>query len=116
LLAEHARGSRWQLVGLDIDWPALEKLFSMVDLPPQVAGRASRVAVPVYRRGKQIGQATSLTFSPILKKYIALGTLETAHAALGGQVEIEITVEYSRQKCPAVIVKTPFFNPPRKRA
>jgi aminomethyltransferase len=116
LLAEHARGSRWQLVGLDIDWPALEKLFSMVDLPPQVAGRASRVAVPVYRRGKQIGQATSLTFSPILKKYIALGTLETAHAALGGQVEIEITVEYSRQKCPAVIVKTPFFNPSRKRA
>lgn len=117
LLAEQKAGPKWQFVGLEIDWPALEKLFAAVDLPPLVAGRASRLAVPVYnKRGKQIGQATSRTFSPILKKYIALATVESQYAALGTKLEIEVTVEYSRQKCPATVVKLPFFDPPRKRA
>ncbi len=117
LLAEKQTGSRWRFVGLDIHWPSLEKLFAAVDLPPLVAGRASRAAVPIYsKRGKQIGQATSQTFSPILKKYIANGTVESRYAVVGSQVEIEVTVEYARQKCAATIVKTPFFDPERKRA
>jgi aminomethyltransferase len=98
-----------------VSWEELEKLFGAVGLPPQVAGRASRVAVPIYKNGKQIGQATSSTFSPILKKYIAIGTIHSKYAKLGDQVEMEITVEFVRQKAPATIVKTPFFDPPRKR-
>jgi hypothetical protein len=35
---------------------------------------------------------------------------------LGARVEIEITVEYQRQKAVASVVKTPFFDPERKRA
>lgn len=116
LLAEQARGPEWQFVGLDIHWDVLEKLFGTVDLPPMVAGRASRLAVPVYKDGLQIGQITSSTFSPILKKYIAIGTVKSQYAQLGSQVEVEITVEYVRQKGKATIVKTPFFDPARKRA
>ena len=115
LVREKSRGSQWQFVGLEVDWKALEALYAAVDLPPQVVGRASRVAVPVYKKGKQIGQATSSTFSPILKKYIALATLAAQHAKYGSQVEMEITVEFERQRVPATIVKTPFFDPPRKR-
>ena len=33
---------------------------------------ASRVAVPVYDAGGQVGKATSSTWSPTLKKFIAL--------------------------------------------
>lgn len=116
LLAEKARGSKWQFVGLEIDWVSVEQLFDAVDLPPQVTGRASRLAVPIYKNGKQIGQITSRTFSPLLKKYIAIGTVESQYAALGSPVEVEVTVEYSREKAKATIVKTPFFNPERKRA
>ncbi|MEE9168792.1 MAG: aminomethyltransferase family protein [bacterium] len=116
LLEEKKRGSRWSFVGLEINWNELEKLFDAADLPPLVAGRASRSPVPVYKNGKQIGQATSSTFSPLLKKYIAMGMVESQHARLGSKVEMEITVEYSRHVASATIVKTPFFDPERKRA
>ena len=116
LLAEKQRGSQWKLVGLETDWESLEREFARVDLTPRLAGRASRSAVPIYKNGRHIGQATSHTFSPILKKYIAIGTVLGEHADPGAPVKMEFTVEYVRQQADAVLVKTPFYNPPRKRA
>jgi aminomethyltransferase len=115
LRAEKVHGSPWAFIGVAIDWVDLERLFHKVNLPPQVTGRASRTAVPLYKNGKQIGQITSSTFSPLLKKYIGLGTVLSAYATAGTQVEIEITVEYSRERGQATIVKTPFIDPARKR-
>ena len=115
LLAEKARGSTWSLAGLDIDWLSLEAEYARVDLAPQVAGRASRSAVPVYQSERQIGHATSLAFSPILKKYIAIATLESRFADPGTPVEVELTVEYVRRRAKAKVARLPFFNPARKR-
>lgn len=115
LRAEKTNGSEWAFVGLHVDWVSMEKLYAAVDLPPQVAGRASRTAVPIYKSGKQVGQMTSHTFSPILKKYIGIGTVLTPHATLGTSLDVEITVEYQRQKAKATIVPTPFYNPGHKR-
>jgi aminomethyltransferase len=115
LRREKERGSKWSFVGLEVEWTGLERLYNAVDLPPQVAGPASRQAVPIYKNGRQVGQATSRTFSPILKKYIAIGTVLSEHAALGSELDVEFTVEYVRQKARATVVKTPFFNPERKR-
>ena len=116
LQKEAATGSAWAFVGVQLDWHSLEALFGAVDLPPHVAGRASRSAVPIYKGGRHIGQLTSHTFSPILKQYIGIGTVYTGYAQPGNSVEVEVTVEYVRQKASAKIVKTPFFDPPRKRA
>ncbi|MCP4415752.1 MAG: aminomethyl transferase family protein, partial [Chloroflexi bacterium] len=117
LAAEKENGtSEWAFVGLELDWMELERLFAEEDLPPQVAGRASRDAVPVYRSGKFIGQMTSHTFSPILKQAIGIGTVYTRFAEIGAQVDVEVTVEFKRKLAKATIVKTPFFNPMRKRA
>lgn len=116
LLAEKQRGPKWKFVGLEVNWDELEALYAAADLPPQVAGRASRLAVPIFKNGKQIGQATSSAFSPILKKFIAIGTVESPSAGLGTPVEMEITVEFARHHAPAKIVKTPFFDPARKRS
>jgi aminomethyltransferase len=116
LQAEKKRGAPRSFVGLDIAWLDLEKLFGVVNLPPQVAGRASRIAVPLYVNGKHIGQATSLVFSPILKKYIALATVQSKYAQPGSQIEIEITVEYGRKRAPATVARLPFFDPARKKA
>jgi aminomethyltransferase len=115
LRREKERGSKWSFVGLEVEWTGLERLYNAVDLPPQVAGPASRQAVPIYKNGRQVGQATSRTFSPILKKYIAIGTVLSEHAALGSELDVEFTVEYVRQKARATVVKTPFYNPERKR-
>jgi len=116
LLAEKASGSKWMLVGVEVDWNSLEAQYARYALTPRVAGRASRAAVPVYKGGRQVGQMTSHTFSPLLKKYIGIGTVERQFAGYGDQVSVEVTVEYTRQKADARLVKTPFYNPPRKRA
>ena len=118
---EAAKPSDWALAGLELDWPRIEERFAAVGLPPLVAGRASRDAVPIFAAGgraagKQVGYATSSTFSPILKKYIALATIRRGSAKPGTRVDIELTVEFVRHKVPARVVKTPFFNPPRKRS
>jgi aminomethyltransferase len=105
-----------QIVGLEIDWTMVETLYERLGMPPQLPSAASRVAVPVYHAGGQVGKATSTTWSPLLKKLIALATLERAHTAPGSRVEVEVTVEAVRHRVPATVVRTPFFNPPRKTA
>ena len=116
LVAEHGRGPRRQIVGLEVDWTEVERLYEAVGLPPTAPATASRVAVPVYKNGKQIGRATSTTWSTMLKKLIALATIDAPHCAMGTKVQIEITVEAERHKATATVVKTPFFNPARKTA
>src|SRR6266850_2508158 len=46
LVEQFRRGSKRQIVGLEIGWPAVEKLYDDLGLPPQVAATASRLAVP----------------------------------------------------------------------
>ncbi len=104
-----------KLVGLEISWLDLEREFGRVDLPPQVSGRASRDPLPIYRSGAHIGQATSVLFSPKLKKYLALASVTNANI-VGDEVQIETTVEYERRLVSAKIVKLPFFNPKHKRS
>ncbi len=116
LAAEARRGPLRRIVGLTIDWPAVETLYDALGLAPQVGATASRVAVPVYRNGQQVGRATTTTWSPVLKKLIALATVAAPHVAEGTSLEIEVTVEAVRHRVPATVVKTPFFNPPRKTA
>jgi glycine cleavage system aminomethyltransferase T len=70
----------------------------------------------VYRGGRQVGKATSTTWSPTLKKMIALACVGHAHSALGTTLHIEMTVEAERKSVAAKVVPMPFFNPPRKTA
>lgn len=112
---EAAQPSRWAFAGLEVDWPRIERRFASVGLPPLVAGRASREPVPIFAAGTQVGFVTSSTFSPILKKYIALATLQRDFARPGGRVDFELTVEFVRHEVPATVVRTPFFDPARKR-
>ena len=51
-----------------------------------------------------------------VQQSIALATVAAPHFAEGTPLEVEITVEAVRHRVPATVVKTPFFNPPRKTA
>jgi len=105
-----------QLVGLDVSWDDVERLHDEVGLAPQLPATASRVAVPVYRDGLQVGKATSSTWSPTLKKMIALATIASDAAAPGTRLEMEFTVDHQRRQVGVGVVKLPFFDPPRKKA
>jgi aminomethyltransferase len=116
LAQEVAKGAQRALVGLEINWNEVEALYDKLKMAPQVPTMASRVAVPVYRIGRQIGKATSTTWSPTLKKMIALACVSRESAKAGTTLNIEITVEAVRHTVSAKVVPLPFFNPPRKTA
>jgi len=116
LAAEHQRGPQWQFVGLDVAWDSLEQLYADVGLPPRLPAAAWRTSAPVYADGAQVGYATSGCWSPLLKQYIALAHLQSPYAAPGHQLAMEVTVEHRRKQALVTVVKTPFFNPDRKRA
>ena len=113
---EQRRGHARQVVGLEVNWTEVEAIYEKLGLPPTVGATASRVAVPVYRSSRQVGRATTTTWSPVLKKMIALATVDRPHYAEGTRLQIEVTVEAVRHNVGATVVKTPFFNPPRKMA
>jgi aminomethyltransferase len=117
LLAEQgAGGPERRLVGLEIGWEGIERLYAAQDLPPALSPMTSREQVPVFGRYRQVGRATSTAWSPTLKKAIALASLRKEHAEPGTRVALEWTVEGRRGRVPATVVPLPFFDPPRKRA
>jgi len=116
LIEEKQRGSAWQFVGIEVDWESIERLHFEAGLPPQLPATAWRASVPIYSHSRQIGYASSGCWSPLLKKYIALAHLEAAYAQAGTPVRIEMTVEHQRKQASARVVKTPFFEPERKRS
>jgi len=68
----------------------------------------------VYARGRQIGKATSTTWSPTLKKVVALASVAADQSALGTRIDVEWTVEARRSRIAGTVVELPFFNPTRK--
>ena len=112
---EHREGSAWKLMGFEVDWEGMEKLFAAVGLPPQIPGMAVRGSLPVRNGDKQVGYASTSTWSPVLKKYIALVHLERPHYAPGTQLTMEVTVEHKRLQAPGRVVKLPFYEPEWKK-
>lgn len=56
--------------------------------------------------GRQIGEVTSGTFSPLLKKGLAIGYVNYQDSALGGTVQVIVRGSPSQ----GTIVKTPFYD------
>jgi aminomethyltransferase len=118
LRKEMASGPAWTTVGLVVDILALEKIYAEYSMPLHLPYTSWNDARPVYAGQKPrdpIGKATSGTWSPILKQYVVLARVRPQHAQSGTRIFLEETVEGRRYNVPAVVVKTPFFDPPRKR-
>jgi aminomethyltransferase len=116
LRAEQAAdGPPRRLVGLDLDWADLERLYSKHGLSPALSAEAWRAEIPIYDFGEQVGRATSGSWSLVLKKNLAIGTVAAASAAVGTELEMEWSVEGERGTIGAEVVDLPFFDPPRKR-
>ena len=118
-LSEEVRGggAARRLVGLTLDWYGIEGLYDAQGIPPAISPTVDRSPVPVYADGgRQIGRATSLGWSPILKQAIALASVPVAHEAVGARVTVEWTVEGRRGRVPAVVTALPFLDLERKRA
>ena len=113
---DRKNGVARQLIGLELDWNEIEALYDELGLTPAAPSQTSRVHVPVYAGTRQVGKATSTTWSPVLKKLIALASVETRYAQIGSTLQMEVTIEAVRKRAAAKVVKLPFFNPARKTA
>jgi aminomethyltransferase len=109
-------GPKRRLVGLELDWYDIEGLFSAQGLPPAISPVVDRSPRPVFVGGRQVGRATSVGWSPILKQAIALASVPPSHEPLGSRVDVEWTVEGRRGRVAGTVVELPFLDLERKRA
>ncbi|HEX5826268.1 MAG TPA: aminomethyltransferase family protein [Candidatus Limnocylindrales bacterium] len=117
LLAEQAAGGpARRLVGLQLDWYDIERLYDEQGLPPGISPTVDRSPVPVFDGGRQVGKATSHGWSPILKQALALALVAPRYERVGTRLAVEWTVEGRRGTVAATVVEMPFLDLPRKRA
>lgn len=113
---EHHHGSPWKLMGLEVEWNGMERLFADVGLPPQLPPMAMRASLPILVGNSQVGYASTASWSPLMKKYLALAHLQKPYDAPGTAVRLEVTVEHHRQHAPAKVVRLPFYEPEWKKS
>ena len=116
LKKELKNGPKWRFVGIEIKWLELEKHYRKVGLAPGLPSTAWRTSTPLYYGSEQVGYATSGAWSPILKRYIALAHIKNNYANKGTLLDFELKIEHFRKLTTAKVVKTPFFDPERKRS
>jgi aminomethyltransferase len=118
LVAEqHAGGPPRRLVGLELDWYGIERLFTDQGLPPAIPATVDRSPVPVFGvGGRQVGRLTSHGWSPILKQAIGLASVTPEYERPGARLEVEWSVEGRRGRVLARVVELPFLDLERKRS
>jgi aminomethyltransferase len=113
---QQAGGPPRRLVGLELDWAGIERAFAAHDLPPAVSATVIREEIPLHHGRRQVGRATSTAWSPVLKRMVALASVEADSATPGEDLAVEWTVEGTRSRVGARVVPLPFLDLPRKRA
>jgi aminomethyltransferase len=119
LQREQARGGpKRRLVGVALDWDAIDGIYRSQDLPPAISPSVDRSPVPVFgeRGDTQIGKLTTHGWSPILKGAIGLAQVPPSHEAVGTRLQAEWTVEGRRGRVEGRVVPLPFLDLERKRA
>ena len=117
LIAERdAGGPERRLVGLDLDWLAIESMYARHGLAPQISPQVQRAPVPVYLQGAQVGRATSVGWGPTIKKMVGFGSVDKRLTTLGTRLSVEWTVEGERGKVGATVIPMPFLDLDRKRS
>ncbi len=116
LAEENKRGPARFFVGLEVSFREIERLYELEGLAPEIPNEVSRVGIPVYAGGRQIGKATTSGWSVLLKKFLVLATVDRGYEAPGTALDVEFTVEYVRRRAACKVVPLPFFEPARKKS
>jgi aminomethyltransferase len=99
--APRGRWSAWKWIGLA--WKSYSQASAC--RRKSLAWLCAEVCRFVMVGNVQVGYASTSTWSPVLKKYIALAHLQKPYFEVGTDVRMEITVEHHRQHAPAKVVK-----------
>jgi aminomethyltransferase len=109
--------SRWASVGLLIDWQQYGKVYADAGLiPPKDETPLAWESMLYDDDGERIGYATSLMYSPMLQRHIAMARVQPKFGPVGSKVNLELTINHQYMTVPAETARLPLFNPPRKTA
>jgi aminomethyltransferase len=110
--------SRWAMRGLVVDWQDYDRVYDEAGLIPPKDHTPVIEDSMVYDDGyrQRVGYATSLMYSPVLQRHIALARVRPDLAQPGTQVKLELTVDHHYEPVAAHVARLPLFNPERKTA
>jgi glycine cleavage system aminomethyltransferase T len=114
-LAEQS--SRWATVGLLVDWREYDRLHRDAGLiPPKDETPLDYESMLYDDAGERVGYATSLMYSPVLQRHIAMARVRPDLGAVGTRVQLELTINHEYKAVGADVGRLPLFNPERKMA
>jgi aminomethyltransferase len=114
-LAENT--SRWASVGLLVDYKEYNKLYTQAGLvPPKDETPLDYESMLYDDNGERIGYATSLMYSPMLQRHIAMARVKPEFGPVGSRVNLELTINHQYQTVGCDVARLPLFNPARKTA
>ena len=109
--------SRWSSVGLMLDFADYNRVYNEAGLIPPMDETPLDYESMLYDdEGNRVGYATSLMYSPMLQRHIALARVRPDLAKVGSRVNLELTINHQYETVAADVARLPFFNPPRKTA
>ncbi len=111
------RTSRWKLTGLVLDWQDYDRHYDAAGLIPPKDHTPIQDEYYVYDDGgNQIGYATSLMYSPMLQRHIALARVPLDRTTPGSRVKLELPVNHRYEYFDAAVSRLPLYNPDRRTA
>jgi aminomethyltransferase len=109
--------SRWSSVGLFVDYADYNRVYNDAGLIPPMDETPLDYESMLYDdEGERVGYATSLMYSPMLQRHIAMARVRPELAKAGSLVNLELTINHQYETVAAHVTRLPFFNPPRKTA
>lgn len=118
IVRERAEGtSRWKMVGLVVDWHEYDTLYTAAGLIPPKDHIPVTDDFMLYDTGSdRVGYATSLMYSPMLQRHIAIARVRPDLAATGTKVDLEVTINHRYRRVGARVARMPLYNPAHKTA
>jgi glycine cleavage system T protein (aminomethyltransferase) len=109
--------SRWKLTGLVLDWRDYDRHYDDAGLIPPKDHTPIQDEYYVYDdAGTQLGYATSLMYSPMLQRHIALARVPLDRTKPGSRVKLELPVNHRYEYFDAAVTRLPLYNPDRRTA
>ena len=109
--------SRWRLMGLVLDWQDYDRHYNDAGLIPPKDHTPIQDEYYIYdEEDRQLGWASSLMYSPVLQRHIALARLPLDRAKAGAHVRLEFPVSHRYEYFDAEVARLPLFDPPRRTA
>ena len=108
--------SRWKTVGLMLDWQHYDQTYENLGLIPPKDTTPIEEAHSLYDAERNyLGYATSLMYSSLLKRHIAIGKLPPHLSQPDSEAFIELMIVHRPQYVRANVVRLPFYDPPPKK-